>query len=79
MARRKPWGGLAAAGTRARCVFFENQQHIPAFFAFLAITAEFLGGIGLILGLLGRVAAFGITCNMLVAIATVHTGTVFTA
>jgi putative oxidoreductase len=41
-------------------------------FAFLAICAEFLGSIGLLLGLLGRVAAFGIACNMVVAIAMVH-------
>jgi putative oxidoreductase len=47
-------------------------MHIPAPLAFLAIMAEFLGGIGLILGLLTRVAAFGIAVNMLVAIVTVH-------
>jgi putative oxidoreductase len=41
-------------------------------FALLAIAAEFFGGIGLLLGLLSRVAAFGISCNMLVAIATLH-------
>jgi putative oxidoreductase len=45
---------------------------IPAPFAFLAIMAEFLGGIGLLLGLLSRVAAFGIMCNMVVAIIRVH-------
>ena len=39
---------------------------VPAVFAFLAIAAEFYGGLGLILGLLGRVSAFGITCNLLV-------------
>jgi putative oxidoreductase len=47
-------------------------MHIPVIFAFLAICAEFLGGIGLILGALGRVAAFGIACNMLVAVLMVH-------
>jgi putative oxidoreductase len=47
-------------------------MHIPAAFAFLAICAEFLGGIGLLLGLLGRVAAFGIACNMVVAVWMVH-------
>jgi putative oxidoreductase len=41
-------------------------------FAFLAIAAEFFGSLGLILGFLTRIAAFGITCNMIVAIATVH-------
>jgi putative oxidoreductase len=50
---------------------FEHSG-IPAVFAFLAIAAEFFGGIGLILGLLGRVAAFGIFCVMLVAIVKVH-------
>ncbi|MFZ0793998.1 MAG: DoxX family membrane protein, partial [Candidatus Korobacteraceae bacterium] len=39
---------------------------------FLAICAEFFGGLGLIVGLLSRIAAFGIIVNMLVAIATVH-------
>jgi len=47
-------------------------MHIPAPLAFLAICAEFLGGIGLVLGLLGRVVAFGILCNMLVAVWMVH-------
>ena len=63
------FGGYGFSGTMA---FFTQQAHIPAAFAFLAICAEFLGGIGLILGLLGRVAAFGITCNMVVAVVMVH-------
>jgi putative oxidoreductase len=41
-------------------------------FAFLAILAEFAGSLGLIVGLLGRVAAFGIACNMVVATLLVH-------
>jgi putative oxidoreductase len=45
---------------------------IPAPLAFLAICAEFFGGLGLLVGLLSRVAALGIMVNMLVAIATVH-------
>ena len=52
--------------------FFTQQMGIPTALAFLAICAEFFGGLGLILGLLSRIAAFGIICNMLVAIATVH-------
>jgi putative oxidoreductase len=47
-------------------------MHIPVPFAVLAIAAEFLGGIGVVLGLLGRVAAFGIACNMAVAVFLVH-------
>ena len=45
---------------------------IPAPLAFLAIAAEFFGGLGLILGFLTRIAAFGIAMNMVVAIAMVH-------
>jgi putative oxidoreductase len=48
------------------------MMHIPAPLAFLAIAAEFFGGMGLILGFLTRIAAFGIGVNMLVAIMTVH-------
>ncbi|MCL4402899.1 MAG: DoxX family protein [Acidobacteria bacterium] len=62
------WGGYGYTGTMG---FFEHQG-IPATLAFLAIAAEFFGGLGLITGLLGRVAAFGISCNMVVAILTVH-------
>jgi putative oxidoreductase len=63
------FGGYGFSGTMG---FFTNAMHIPAPLAFLAICAEFLGGIGLILGLLGRVAAFGVFCNMLVAVVMVH-------
>lgn len=44
-----------------------RSMGIPPFFGALAIIAEFLGSIGLIVGLLGRVAAFGIGCVMVVA------------
>ena len=63
------FGGYGFSGTMG---FFTQQMHIPGLFAFLAICAEFLGGIGLILGALGRVAAFGIGCNMMVAVLMVH-------
>ena len=63
------FGGYGFKGTMG---FFTHNMHIPALFAFLAIAAEFFGGLGLIVGLLTRIAAFGITVNMLVAIFTVH-------
>ena len=63
------FGGFGFKGTMG---YFTQVAHIPAPLAFLAIAAEFFGGLGLILGLLTRVAAFGITVNMLVAIFTVH-------
>ena len=63
------FGGYGFQGTMG---FFTQTLHIPAPLAFLAICAEFFGGLGLIVGLLGRVAAFGIVVNMLVAVFTVH-------
>jgi putative oxidoreductase len=41
-------------------------------FAFLAIAAEFFGGLGLIFGFLTRIAAIGVLSNMIAAIALVH-------
>jgi putative oxidoreductase len=63
------FGGYGFHGTMG---FFTQQMGIPAPLAFLAICAEFFGGLGLIVGLLGRIAALGIIVNMLVAILTVH-------
>ncbi len=63
------FGGYGFSGTMA---YFTGTAHIPAVFAFLAIAAEFFGGLGLMFGFLTRIAAFGISVNMLVAIATVH-------
>jgi len=69
---QKVLGWFGGYGFSATMGFFTNMMHIPAPFAFLAICAEFLGGIGLIVGALGRIAAFGIACNMMVAILMVH-------
>ena len=63
------FGGYGFTGTMG---FFTGVLHIPALFAFLAIAAEFFGGLGLIVGLLTRVASFGILCNMIVAVAMIH-------
>jgi len=41
--------------------------NVPHLFAWLAIIAEFFGGLGLMLGLLSRIAAFGLFCLMIVA------------
>ena len=69
---QKALGWFGGYGFHATMHFFTTQMGIPAVFAFLAICAEFLGGIGLILGFLSRIAALGIAVNMLVAILTVH-------
>jgi putative oxidoreductase len=68
---QKVLGWFGGPGYTATMQMFQ-QSGIPAVFAFLAIAAEFLGGLGLIVGLLGRVAVFGVMCNMAVAIVTVH-------
>jgi putative oxidoreductase len=68
---QKALGWFGGPGYSAMMAGFEAGG-IPPLFAFLAIMAEFLGGIGLLLGLLSRVAAFGIMCNMAVAIYRVH-------
>ena len=65
-------GWFGGQGFRGTMTFFTTQMGVPAPLAFLAIAAEFFGGLGLIVGLLGRLAAFGILCNMVVAILAVH-------
>lgn len=62
------FGGYGFKGTMK----YFTDSGIPAVLALLAIATEFLGPLGLIVGLLTRVAAFGIACVMLVAIITVH-------
>jgi putative oxidoreductase len=69
---QKALGWFGGGGFSATMSGFSGHMGIPAPLAVLAIAAEFLGGIGLILGLLTRVAAFGIAVNMCVAIAQVH-------
>ena len=63
------FGGYGFSGTMG---FFTEKMHIPAGFAFLAILAEFAGSLGLLVGALSRVAAFGIGTVMAVAILTTH-------
>lgn len=45
---------------------------LPELSAYLSIAGEFLGGLGLILGLFTPLAAFGVAATMAVAIYTVH-------
>lgn len=69
---QKLFGLFGGYGFSASMSFFTDKMHIPVFFAFLAIIAEGLGSMGLMIGFLTRVAAFGILCNMTVAIWMVH-------
>ena len=68
---QKTFGWFGGAGFSAQMAGFE-RSHIPAVFALLAIAAEFLGGLGLILGALTRVAAFGLATNMVVSVYLLH-------
>ena len=63
------YGGYGFSGTLG---FFTTKLGIPTFFAVLAILAEGLGWAGLILGFLTRIAALGITVNMIVAVYMIH-------
>ncbi len=69
---QKMLGWFGGHGFSATMGAFTGGMHIPAPLAFLAIAAEFFGGLGLIVGFLTRVAAFGIFCNMVVAVLMVH-------
>ena len=63
------FGGYGFTGTMG---WFTETIGVPWIFALLAIIAEFFGSLGLITGLLTRVAAFGVGMVMLVATLTVH-------
>ena len=65
-------GWFGGHGLSGSIQFFTQQLGVPAVFALLAICAQFFGGLLLILGLAGRVAALGIIGNMVVAVALVH-------
>src|SRR2546427_619802 len=63
------FGGYGLSGSME---FLTQQLGIPAPFAFLGICAEFFGGLMLIAGFIGRIAALAIVCTMAVAVAKVH-------
>jgi putative oxidoreductase len=69
---QKALGWFGGYGFNGTMTFFTGNMHIPALFDFLAIAAEFAGALGLIVGFFGRVAAFGIAVNMLMATLMVH-------
>lgn len=69
---QKALGWFGGHGFSATMESFTQQMGIPSVLALLAILAEFAGSLGLITGLLSRIAAFGIAVNMTVAILLVH-------
>ncbi len=69
---QKLLGWFGGPGLGATLRTFHDQLRIPAVLTCLAIAAEFFGGLGLIVGLLTRVAAFGVAVTIAVALLTVH-------
>ena len=65
------WDGMRAGLAKSMRAFAEDL-HLPRTLAFLVIVGEFLGGVGLIIGLFSRITALVIAVTMLGAIATVH-------
>ena len=64
-------GWFGGHGFKGTMKYFADSG-ITAPLTLLAMTAEFLGPFGLVLGFLTRIAAFGIGCVMLVAMLKVH-------
>jgi len=69
---QKLLGWFGGHGLNATIGMFRDQLGIPAPLAYLAIAAEFFGGLGLIVGFLARVAAVGVAVTMAVAMVKVH-------
>jgi|SRR5579862_1505809 putative oxidoreductase len=65
-------GWFGGAGLQSTMRVFREQLRIPVALALLSVAAEFLGGLGLIVGFLSRIAALGIAVVMLVALVAVH-------
>lgn len=67
---QKTFGWFGGPGHSGIMQWFA-QQHVPVPLAWLAILAEFLGGLALMFGFFTRIAALGIVVNMIVATAMV--------
>jgi putative oxidoreductase len=62
------FGGYGLEGTLG----FLTKMGIPLAFAWLAVIAEFFGGLALALGLFSRIAALGVFSTLAVALVMVH-------
>jgi putative oxidoreductase len=69
---QKTLGWFGGAGLQSTVRVFREHLRIPAPLTLLSVAAEFLGGLGLIVGLLSRIAALGIAVVMIVALLAVH-------
>jgi len=69
---QKVLGWFGGSGLKGTLHMMHDHLHLPIPVAILAVMSEFLGGAGLIVGLLGRVAAVGVCLTMVSAIVMVH-------
>ncbi|HWD40819.1 MAG TPA: DoxX family protein [Fimbriimonas sp.] len=64
---QKLLGVFGGPGVKGTMDYMQHSYGIPPIMAILAMFAEFFGGLGMIVGLLTPVAAFGFACVMAVA------------
>ena len=69
---QKLLGWFGGPGLKETMRTMHEYLGLPPLLAFASVATEFLGGVGLIVGLLSRVAAVGIGVTMLSAIVMVH-------
>jgi putative oxidoreductase len=69
---QKLLGWYGGPGLKETMRTMHDYLGLPLPLAFTAVATEFFGGVGLIVGLLSRVAAVGIAVTMLSAIVMVH-------
>ena len=63
------FGGFGYSGTMG---FLTQQMHVPYLLALLVFGAEFFAPIGVLIGFLGRIAAFGIAVDFTVVALLAH-------
>jgi putative oxidoreductase len=68
---QKMFGWFGGRGFGGTLTFF-SQMGISTPVATFAIVVEFLCGLGLLVGFLSRIAAFGILCKMVMAVMMLH-------
>jgi len=69
---QKMLGWYGGSGFNPTLQVFTKQLRIPAPLAVLVMSAELFGGLGLVVGLLSRIAALGVVLTMIGAVALVH-------
>jgi putative oxidoreductase len=69
---QKLLGWFGGSGLNETIRTMHEALGLPPLLAFAAVATEFFGGLGLIVGLLSRLAAVGIAVTMLFAIVMVH-------